>query len=221
MSLNLCEIFYSLQGESSFAGLPCVFVRLSGCNLNCSWCDTVYAKTESKKVSIRKIVKRVKAFGCSLVEITGGEPLIQENTPDLISLMIQEGFQVLVETNGSLSIKNLPGECIKIIDIKCPLSGESNKNFLGNLELINKKDEIKFVIAGKEDYDFAKDIIHTKLMDMDNGSPVIPCKNIHLSPVFGKINPKELAEWIIQDRLKARLSMQIHKLIWDPDKRGV
>ncbi len=219
MSLNLCEIFHSLQGESSFAGLPCVFVRLSGCNLNCSWCDTVYAKTESKKVSIQKIVKRVKAFGCSLVEITGGEPLIQEKSSYLISLLIREGFQVLVETNGSISIKNIPGECIKIIDIKCPLSGESSKNFFGNLDLITKKDEIKFVIAGKEDYDFAKEIIHTKLMD--NGSPVIPYKNIHLSPVFGKINPDKLAKWILQDRLKARLSMQIHKVIWDPDKRGV
>ncbi len=219
MSLNLCEIFYSLQGESSFAGLPCVFVRLSGCNLNCSWCDTVYAKTESKKVSIQKIVKRVKAFGCSLVEITGGEPLIQEKSSYLISLLIREGFQVLVETNGSISIKNIPGECIKVIDIKCPLSGESGKNFFGNLDLITKKDEIKFVIAGKEDYDFAKEIIHTKLMD--NGSPIIPYKNIHLSPVFGKINPDKLAEWILQDRLKARLSMQIHKIIWDPDKRGV
>ncbi len=219
MSLNLCEIFYSLQGESNFAGLPCVFVRLSGCNLNCSWCDTVYAKTESKKVSINEIVKRVKAFGCSLVEITGGEPLIQEKSSDMISLMIREGFQVLVETNGSISIKNIPDECIKIIDIKCPLSGESGSNFLGNLDLITKKDEIKFVIAGKEDYDFAKDIIHTKLMD--NGSPIIPYRNIHLSPVFGKINPRELAEWILQDRLKARLSMQIHKIIWNPDKRGV
>ncbi len=219
MSLNLCEIFHSIQGESSFAGLPCVFVRLSGCNLNCSWCDTVYAKTESKKVSIQKIVKRVKEFGCSLVEITGGEPLMQGKSADLISLLIREGFQVLVETNGSISINNIPGECIKIIDIKCPLSGESDKNFFGNLDLITEKDEIKFVIAGREDYDFAKDIIHTKLMD--NGFSIIPYKNIHLSPVFGKINPNKLAEWILQDRLKARLSMQIHKIIWDPDKRGV
>ena len=219
MSLNLCEIFYSLQGESSFAGLPCVFVRLSGCNLNCSWCDTVYAKTESTRISIQEIFNNVKSFGCSLVEITGGEPLIQEKTSDLISLMIREGFQVLVETNGSISIKNLPGECIKIIDIKCPLSGESDNNFLGNLDLITKKDEIKFVIAGKQDYDFAKDIIHTRLMR--NGAPVIPYKHIHLSPVFGKINPEELAQWILKDRLKAKLSMQIHKIIWDTDQRGV
>jgi len=219
LSLDVCEIFYSLQGESSFAGLPCVFVRLSGCNLNCSWCDTVYAKTESTRIAIKDILHKVKSFGCNLVEITGGEPLIQQKTPYLITLLIDEGFNVLVETNGSISIENLPCECIKIIDIKCPSSNESLHNFFGNLTFMTQKDEIKFVIASKKDYKFAKNIIENKLQSY---YPVkIMNKHIHLSPVFGKIDPADLGSWILKDRLKARLSMQIHKIIWAPEMRGI
>ncbi len=219
MSLKVCEIFYSLQGESSFAGLPCVFIRLAGCNLNCSWCDTEYAKTEFVRTPIKDIIKKAESFQCRLVEITGGEPLIQENTQNLISLMLEKGFQVLVETNGSISIKNLPDKCIKIMDIKCPSSGESKSNFFDNIDFITNKDEIKFVIADRKDYEFAKDIIQTKLTR--NNLSIIPCKHIHLSPVFGKISTEEIAKWILKDGLEARLSMQIHKIIWNPNKRGV
>lgn len=219
MSLNVCEIFYSLQGESSFAGLPCVFVRLSGCNLNCVWCDTTYAKTESTTIAIKDILHTVKSFGCNLVEITGGEPLIQKKTPDLITLLIQEGFNVLVETNGSLSIKNLHPECTKIVDIKCPSSGESSYNFFDNFFFLTPKDQVKFVIASKKDYNFAKNIIENRLLSDD--SVKITDKHIHLSPVFGRIDPADLGSWILKDRLKARLSLQIHKIIWAPETRGV
>ncbi len=220
MSLNLCEIFYSIQGESSFAGLPCVFIRLAGCNLNCSWCDTVYAKTGIKRVSIKEIIRTVRSFGCTLVEVTGGEPLIQAKTPVLISLLLELGFKVLVETNGSISVANLPPECIKIMDIKCPSSGEALRNCFENFDFLTRSDEIKFVIGDRKDYEFAKNIIQTKLIR--KGLPaIIPCKNIHLSPVFGVISAEQLAEWMLNDRLNARLSMQIHKIIWEPDKRGV
>ncbi len=214
MQLDICEIFYSLQGESTFIGLPCIFIRLSGCNLNCSWCDTPYARKESCIMTFDQIFKELKSYPCGLVEITGGEPLLQDNTPALISMLLKKKYQVLVETNGSKSIKNLPPECIKIMDIKCPSSHESDSFLSENIPLLTKHDEIKFVIGSRKDYTFAKSIIENDLSG-------ISLKKIHLSPVFGCILPETIATWMLDDHLPARLSLQQHKIIWDPDKRGV
>ncbi|MCD4742133.1 MAG: radical SAM protein [Desulfobacteraceae bacterium] len=214
MELNICEIFFSLQGESTYAGLPCVFVRLSGCNLNCTYCDTVYAKTESSFMDLNTILKKIESYNCNLVEITGGEPLLQSNTIDLISTLINKNFKVLLETNGSINIKNVHPECIKIIDIKCPSSGESHNNLKENLKFLTTKDELKFVIGTKNDYEFAKAFIAEENINMSFGK-------IHFSPVFGIITPDTIAGWIINDKLNVRLSLQIHKIIWDKDKRGV
>lgn len=215
MPLDICEIFFSLQGESTFAGLPCVFVRLSGCNLDCSYCDTAYAKTESTSLSIEKILDRIRSYRCNLVEITGGEPLIQPNTVPLISLLIENGYTVLLETNGSMSIQPVPGECIKIMDVKCPSSGESHRNMAENFPLLSAFDEIKFVVGDREDYKYARSVI------LDKKAACVPGKRTHISPVFNKLNPRKLASWILADRLEARLSLQLHKFIWDSEQRGV
>ncbi len=214
MQLNICEIFYSLQGESSFTGLPCIFIRLSGCNLDCSWCDTGYANTEFHAMTIDQILKKTLSYNCNLVEITGGEPLLQDSTPSLISALLDKNYQVLLETNGSKSIKNISSDCIKIMDIKCPSSNESDSFLSENINFLTEQDEIKFVIGSRKDYEFAKAIIDT---DLNKISP----KKIHLSPVFGNILPDAIAAWMLEDNLHARLSLQQHKIIWDPDKRGV
>lgn len=215
MALDICEIFFSLQGESTFAGLPCVFVRVSGCNLNCSYCDTVYAKTESTKLSINKILERIRSYRCPLVEITGGEPLLQPDTVPLISLLIENGYTVLLETNGSLSIEPVPSECVKIVDIKCPSSGESHRNLTENLPLLSPFDEIKFVVGDRQDYEYAKSLI------LDKEVFPVAGERTHISPVFNWLDPEKLASWILADRLEARLSMQLHKIIWNSDQRGV
>lgn len=215
MEFKVCEIFMSIQGESSFSGRPCVFVRLSGCNLNCTWCDTVYAKTEHTAMSLETILDRVRSFGCGLVEITGGEPLLQSGTPVLISRLLDLGSTVLLETNGSFSLAGVDPRCIRIMDIKCPLSGESKSNDPGNLELLTPRDEVKFVLAGETDYEFSRSFITAnRLSRVGSG-------NIHLSPVPGRLSPETLAHWMIRDNINARLSLQLHKLIWDPEKRGV
>lgn len=214
MQLNVCEIFYSLQGESSFTGLPCIFIRLSGCNLKCSWCDTGYANTEFHAMTFDQILKKVDAYNCNLVEITGGEPLLQNDTPKLISVLLKKKYQVLLETNGSKSIQNIHPDCIKIMDIKCPSSNESNSFLFDNIPFLTKQDEIKFVIGSRKDYVFAKAIIENELTGISQ-------KKIHLSPVFGHIAPDVIAAWMIDDNLHARLSLQQHKTIWEPDKRGV
>ncbi|MCP3874110.1 MAG: radical SAM protein [Desulfobacteraceae bacterium] len=214
MPLNICEIFLSLQGESTFAGLPCVFIRLSGCNLNCQWCDTPYANQESQSIVTDQILKKIDSYNCNLVEITGGEPLLQKETPALISKLVDKSYHVLLETNGSISIKDVHPDCIKIIDIKCPSSNESESFLSENLTLLSQKDEIKFVIGSQKDYEYAKSIIEIDLQKISR-------EKIHLSPVFGQISPKDIAAWMIKDNLHARLSLQQHKLIWNPDKRGV
>ena len=214
MSLAVCEIFHSLQGESTFAGLPCVFIRLSGCNLDCSWCDTPYAKTESRPITRKDILDQVAAFHCSLVEITGGEPLLQEDTPALVSDLIQKGYEVLMETNGSQSIAPVDPSCIRILDVKGPSSGEKGSFLEANFDLTTPKDEFKFVVGSREDYEFARQVIADRLTGH-------PRRGIHISPVFGKISPERLAAWILEDNLHARLSLQQHKFIWNPDQRGV
>lgn len=214
MQLDICEIFYSLQGESTFTGLPCIFIRLSGCNLNCAWCDTLYANEESTCLTFDQIFKKIKPYDCNIVEVTGGEPLVQENTGALIKRLLEKNYQVLVETNGSKSIKGLPQDCIKIMDIKCPSSHESASFLWENLSFLTQEDEIKFVIATRQDYVFATSIIKNNLN-------CISPRKIHLSPVSGQISPETIAVWMLEDHLPARLSLQQHKIIWDPEKRGV
>lgn len=214
MKLDICEIYYSLQGESTFTGLPCIFIRLSGCNLNCSWCDSRFAEEDTHVMSIDQILKKIEAYNCNLVEITGGEPLLQKDTPSLISVLLEKKYQVLLETNGSQSIENVDPDCIKIMDIKCPSSNESDSFLLENILFLTQQDEIKFVIGSIEDYEYAKSIIENQLTGISQ-------KKIHLSPVFGQISPDAIAARIIEDNLHARLSLQQHKIIWDPETRGV
>ena len=215
MTLSVCEIFHSIQGESTHAGRPCVFVRLSRCNLSCSWCDTPYAKTETAAtMTLDAVIQKIKHFDCDLVEITGGEPLLQAETPKLISKLISKGYTVLLETNGSLNIGLVDARCTRIVDIKCPSSNEEDSFFWGNIKQLTPKDEVKFVVGSREDYEFARDIIRERLTYISD-------KKIHLSPVFDAITPQTLAQWILEDKLKARLSLQQHKFIWHPDQRGV
>jgi 7-carboxy-7-deazaguanine synthase len=215
LSLKVNEIFYGIQGESSYAGRPCVFVRLTGCNLRCTYCDTQYAYSEGEEMELDDIIAKVSSYGCGLVEITGGEPLIQEETPNLIHRLLEEGFEVLLETNGSQDISKIDVRCVKIIDIKCPSSGEEKKSDPENLKPLTERDEIKFVIGDRADYEYAKNILDT----INLGSPV---KNvIHFSNVFGQLHPKILAKWILEDHLNVRLHVQLHKFVWGPDQRGV
>jgi 7-carboxy-7-deazaguanine synthase len=213
--LKVNEIFFSIQGESTRAGEPCVFIRLTGCNLRCSYCDTVYAYEEGSLMDIEDIIEKVKGFGCLLVEITGGEPLVQDKTPQLITALINEGYTVLLETNGSFNLDKVDRRCTVIMDVKCPSSGEERHNDLENLKRLDQGDELKFVIADKGDYDFAVEILF--LVPADKKGII----HINFSPCFGRIDPQMLAEWMLRDRLKARLNMQLHKYIWPPDMRGV
>lgn len=213
--MRVNEIFYSIQGESTYAGQPCVFVRLTGCNLRCSYCDTRYAYDEGRRLSIDEIIERVASFQCGLVEITGGEPLIQEETPHLIYRLLEKGFEVLLETNGSLDISPIDERCVKIVDIKCPSSGEEKKNDLENLRRLSGKDEIKFVIGCKEDYVFAKKILSLH----GGGEPGM--KPPLFSPLHAQMDPKLLAEWILADHMNVRMQLQLHKIIWGADAKGV
>ena len=212
--LRVNEIFHSIQGESSFAGFPCVFVRMTGCNLRCSYCDTQYAYDEGEELSSDEIIKRVKRYGCSLVEITGGEPLLQKDTPLLISALLDEGFRVLLETNGSLDISPVDARCVRIIDVKLPSSGEAERNNLKNLSQLRDRDELKFVIGRQNDYDYAKEIL--QLIPGD----VLDKITINFSPVFGSMEPNTLAGWILNDHLRVRLNLQLQKIIWPEATRG-
>jgi len=212
MTLKVNEIFYSIQGESSYTGRPCVFIRLTGCNLRCSYCDTQHAYYGGEEMEIGEIIDRVVSYKCPLVEVTGGEPLNQKETPVLIHRLLEEGVEVLMETNGTQDISQVDDHCVKIVDIKCPSSGEDEKNDLENLTRLAGKDEIKFVIGSREDYEYAKKILNLNPLRMNA---------IHFSPVFGKMNPTVLAKWILEDRLDVRLHLQIHKIIWNPEQKGV
>ena len=214
MTLLVNEIFYSIQGESIHSGRPCIFVRLTGCNLRCSYCDTRYAYEQGVNMEITEIINRIDAHRCRLVEITGGEPLLQSQTPILIHRLLENGYEVMLETNGSLDISRVDGRCIKIVDIKCPTSGESDKNDLGNLKRLGSKDQVKFVIGDRSDYEYSK-------VTMGSISPDFPEEQILFSPVSGGISPSQLAEWILEDNLNVRLHLQLHKIIWPDKKRGV
>ena len=214
MALNVNEIFFSIQGESSYAGRPCVFVRLTGCNLRCSYCDTQYAYEEGEELEITDIVNRVISLQCPLVEVTGGEPLIQKETPLLIYRLLEKGHEVLLETNGTQDIGKVDDRCVKIVDIKCPSSGQTSHNDLQNLDRLTNHDEIKFVIADRGDYEYAKHVL-----SLWNRHHFRKCL-VHFSPIFGRMEPKTLADWILKDHLDVRLHLQIHKIIWGPEQRG-
>jgi 7-carboxy-7-deazaguanine synthase len=212
--LTVNEIFHSIQGESTRAGEPCVFVRLTACDLRCSWCDTPYAFHEGSKRSIEEVLEEVARYGCGLVEITGGEPLLQEDVYPLMERLIARGHEVMIETGGHRSIARVPEQVRRIVDIKCPASGESHRNRWDNLELIGRGDEVKFVVKDRADYEYARDIIARHRLGHRVGA-------VLMSPVHGIQNPRELAEWVLADRLPVRLQLQLHKFIWPPDTRGV
>ena len=211
--MKITEIFKSIQGETSLAGFPCSFVRTSGCNLRCSYCDTVYAYTGGEDIAVDEIVARLKRFGLSLAVVTGGEPLLQKNELDiLLEKLLGERFNVLVETNGSLPIGELPAGVKKIMDIKCPGSGMSDKMLWGNLDSLNRDDEIKFVLSSGSDYNWAKEIVRGRLLGRE--------QKILFSPVTGKVSLKEVAAWLLRDNLQVRLQPQLHKIIWTERQRG-
>jgi len=212
--LTVNEIFHSIQGESTFAGEPCVFVRLTACDLRCSWCDTPYAFYEGRKMSVDAVVAEVEGHGCPLVEITGGEPLLQEDVYPLMDRLLARGRTVMLETGGHHPITRVPAAVLKIVDVKCPGSGEADKNDWSNLDRLALHDEVKFVVKDRADYEFAKEVIARHGL-ADRAGAVL------LSPVHGVLDPKTLSEWILADRLRARLQLQLHKYIWPPDTRGV
>ena len=211
--IKINEIYLSVQGESTHTGLPCIFIRLTGCNLRCSWCDTAYAFHEGKNMSIDEILQKVESFGIHLVEITGGEPLMQDNVYTLMRRLIKKGYKVMLETGGSISLERVPKEVIKIMDLKCPGSGEQEKNNLDNLKLLVPHDEVKFVILDKKDYEWSRDIIKRYKIN--------ETAHILISPVFDKLELKEMVKWILEDRLPVRLQTQLHKIIWDKNTIGV
>ena len=213
--MRVTEIFHSIQGESTYSGLPCVFVRLTGCNLRCTFCDTRYAYREGDSMSVSAILEQVGQFACGLVEITGGEPLYQEETPSLARELIRQGRRVLVETNGSLNIAVLDPGCVRIVDFKCPSSGECGQTDWDNWARMSPYDEAKFVIGTEEDYDYAVEVLKRRVRGAS------PAFTVNFSPVFGRMDPRVLSEWILRDRLSVRLNLQIHKYVWAPETRGV
>ena len=212
--LDLTEIFASIQGESSFVGLPTTFIRCSGCNLKCRWCDTTYSHSKGSLYSIEEIISKVQEHNCKNVCITGGEPLLQENIYDLIKSICDLEYVVSIETNGSLPIEKIDRRAHIIMDVKCPSSGMEKNNNWDNLSILTIKDEIKFVLADKNDYIYARDICQKFQLEQK-------VKNILLSPAHALLNPQTLASWIIEHSLRARLNLQIHKYIWAANFRGV
>ncbi len=216
-TLKISEIFYSIQGEGSRAGLPCVFVRLHGCGLRCSWCDTGYAldhREGGEMMDAGDILSRVASFRCGFVELTGGEPLEQEEAFPFLTELCDQGFTVAVETGGHVDIARVDPRVIVIMDLKCPASGMSKKNRLENIAYLKPTDEVKFVIANREDYEWTRALIEAEKLSQR-------CGEILLSPVFGSIEARDLAAWILEDRLPVRMQLQMHKFIWAPDARGV
>jgi 7-carboxy-7-deazaguanine synthase len=211
--IKVNEIYYSVQGESTYAGLPCVFIRLTYCNLRCTYCDTEYAFYEGKEMSLEEILSKVRAFGCSLVEVTGGEPLVQEECKNLLSALCDSGYKVLLETGGSLPIQDLDKRVVVIMDLKTPSSGMMKKNLYENINYLKPEDELKFVMGSREDYEWSRERI--KKYDLDSKCVIL------FSVVFGKLNPRDVVEWILEDKLKVRFQLQMHKFIWEPDTKGV
>jgi 7-carboxy-7-deazaguanine synthase len=211
--MKINEIYRSIQGESSFAGLPCVFVRLTYCNLRCTYCDTEYAFYEGKDMTVDEVIAAVLDYQCSLVEVTGGEPLLQKEVIPLMDRLVESGCTVLLETGGSLDVGKVHPKVIKILDLKCPSSGESQHNLYANLDWLQPHDEIKFVIGTREDYLWTKETIEKyRLADRFL---------VLVSTVFNALEPRQLVEWILHDNLKVRFQLQMHKYIWEPAQRGV
>jgi len=213
MMLRVNEIFHSIQGESTFAGRPCVFVRLTGCPLRCTWCDTEYAFYAGTEQSVDDILAQVRRYDCPLVEMTGGEPLAQSSTTSLLTSLCDNGFTVLLETSGALDTANVDPRVHVILDVKCPQSGMTERMHWPNVERLRRQDEVKFVVQDRPDYEWAKDVVSRyQLME---------CCPVLFSPVFGSLDPRLLAEWVLADRLPIRVQLQMHKFIWAPDMRGV
>ena len=213
-TLTINEIYQSIQGESSWAGLRCVFVRLTFCDLRCTYCDTTYAFYEGKKRALDDIVADVLAFDCPLVEITGGEPLLQKNVLPLMTQLCDAKKTVLIETSGAHDISKIDPRVHRIMDLKTPSSGECARNFWSNIEFLNARDEIKFVIGSREDYKWSREQVRRfGLLTL--------CKTVLFSPVFGKIEPRDIVEWIVADKLDVRFQLQMHKFIWEPTAKGV
>lgn len=211
--LRVTEIFHSIQGESTFVGRPCVFVRLTGCPLRCTWCDTEYAFYGGREDSIDRILDAVRAYGCPLVEVTGGEPLAQPQTLELLKVLCEQDFTVLLETSGALDTSGVDPRVRIILDVKCPASGMMERMHWPNVERLRSQDEAKFVVQDRTDYDWAKDVVaRYRMLDR--------C-TVLFSPVFGRLDPQRLAEWVLADRLPIRFQLQLHKHIWAPDMRGV
>jgi 7-carboxy-7-deazaguanine synthase len=212
--LTVNEIFYSIQGESTHAGRPCVFVRLTGCDLRCTWCDTTYAFNEGTKMSVEDVVAAVGRYDSPLVEVTGGEPLLQQDVYRLMDLLLETGRTVLLETGGQVDVSRVPGAVVKVMDVKCPGSGESGRNAWDNIDHLGSRDQVKFVIKDRADYEYARDTLARHTLDRR-------CAAVLFSPVHGVMSPKDLSEWILEDNLPVRLQLQIHKHIWDAETRGV
>ncbi len=212
--LTVNEIFHSIQGESTRAGVPCVFVRLTACDLRCSWCDTPYAFSEGRKRSVDDVLAEVEGYACPLVEITGGEPLLQEDVYTLMNALIARGHVVLLETGGHRGLDRVPDGVVTVMDVKCPASGESHRVDWANLDRLRPGDEVKFVIQDRADYEFARNVVSERAL-ADKVAAVL------FSPVHGVLDARELAAWILEDRLPVRLQLQVHKYIWGAAARGV
>lgn len=211
--LKVHEIFCSIQGESTHAGRRCVLVRLTGCQMRCTWCDTPYAFYDGGWMGLEEILAAVATYGCNLVELTGGEPLLQPAALPLLTSLCDAGYEVLLETGGGLDIRPVDERVRRIVDVKCPASGEADNNFWPNLEVLTTQDELKFVLAGEEDYRWARDLVIDRKLD-----ELCP---VHFSPVHSSLDPTELAEWVLRDRLGVRVQLQLHKLLWGAEATGV
>jgi 7-carboxy-7-deazaguanine synthase len=212
--LRINEIFFSIQGESTWAGRPCAFVRLTGCDLRCSWCDTEYAFHEGRTMPVEEVAVQLLGYGCDLVEVTGGEPLLQAAVHPLIARLLDAGLTVLVETSGASDVSRLDTRAIKVMDLKCPGSGEAARNLWSNLEHLTPRDEVKFVIADRADYEWARGVTRRHNLSARVNAVLMSC-------AFGQLEPALLAGWILGDRLPVRMQLQMHKHIWAPDARGV
>ena len=213
MSLKINEIYYSVQGESTHSGCPCIFIRLTYCNLRCSYCDTEYAFYDGKDMEITYIMSEIKRWDCNLVEVTGGEPLFQDECIDLLNELVNSNYEVMLETGGSLSISDVPKQVVKIVDFKCPSSGMVKKNLWSIVDDLQAHDEVKFVIGNREDFDWAKGRITEYSLDKT-------C-TLLFSPTFGEIDPQQIVEWILAENLPVRMQLQMHKMIWSPEEKGV
>ncbi len=213
-TLTIHEIYQSIQGESTWAGERCVFVRLTFCDLRCNYCDTEYAFYDGKKQTLDEIVSQVRTFQCPLIEITGGEPLLQKNVLPLMSMLSETGHTVLLETSGAHDISPVDPRVHRIMDLKTPGSGEVDKNLWSNIDHLTKRDEVKFVMGSREDYDWSCDKV--RKFDLTNR-----CRAVLFSPIFGRIDSRQIVEWILADKLDVRFQLQMHKFIWSPTQRGV